>query len=216
MEEYLSERQQVEQLKAWVKENAAWAIGGLVIGFALLFGVKQWNAYTERKAQGGADQYQSMLQALSRNDTAGADKIDKTLHDEFGRTPYGDLADLAYVRFDVEGGRLEAAATRLQSVLTSTRDTELAVVARMRLARVQASLGKYDDALKTLGDNKGPAFDDLRGDVLFQKGDRAAAVTAWNAVLALPEQRGVDRQIIELKINAAGGTVQASAQGGTP
>jgi predicted negative regulator of RcsB-dependent stress response len=216
VEEYLSERQQIEQVKTWVKENAAWAIGGLVIGFAVLFGVKQWNAYTERKAQGGAEQYQQMLQALSRNDTAGADKVNKTLHDDFSRTPYGDLADLAYVRFDVEGGRLDAAATRLQSVLKTSRDPELTIVARMRLARVQAALGKYDDALKTLGDTQGPAFDDLRGDVLFQKGDRAAAVAAWNAVLGVPEQRGVDRQIIELKIAAAGGAVKAATQGGTP
>jgi predicted negative regulator of RcsB-dependent stress response len=211
VEEYLSERQQIEQVKTWAKENAAWAIGGLVIGFALLFGIKQWNAYTERMAQGGANQYQEMLMALSRNDAAGADKIVKALHDNYSRTPYGDLADLAYVRFDVEAGRLEPAAARLQSVLKTTRDSELALVARMRLARVESALGKYDDVLKLLADDKGPSFDDLRGDVLFQKGEKAKAVEAWNAVLAVPAQKGVDRQILELKIAAAGGTVAAVA-----
>lgn len=215
MEEYLSERQQIEQAKAWVKENAAWAIGGLVIGFALLFGVKQWNAYTERNALGGANQYQQLLGALSSNDTAAADKIVKTLHDDYSRTPYGDLGDLAYVRFDVEGGRLDAAASRLQSVLKNTRDPELVIVARMRLARVQAALGKYDDALKLLADGTGPSFDDLRGDVLYQKGDRAKAVEAWSAALAAPAQKGVDRQILELKRAAAGGSPLA-ATGATP
>ncbi len=216
MDEYLSERQQVEQVKAWVKENAAWAIGGLVIGFALLFGMKQWNLYTARQAQVAAEQYQSVLQALSSGDTAGADKMVKTLRDDYSRTPYPDLANLAYVRFDVEGGRLEAAATRLQSVVQATRDPELALVARLRLARVQASLGKYDDAQKTLGDTRSAVFDDVRGDVLFQKGDKTAAVDAWNAALSAGESRGVDRQIIELKIGAAGGSVKATAQGGKP
>ncbi|MEI6459713.1 MAG: tetratricopeptide repeat protein [Pseudomonadota bacterium] len=216
MEEYLSERQQVEQVKSWVKENAAWAIGGLVLGFVLLFGIKQWKVYTESKAQAGAEQYQLVLQALSRNDTAGADKIVKTLQDDYRRTPYNDLANLAYVRFDVEAGRLEPAATRLQSVVQSTNDPEMAQVARMRLARVQAALGKFDDALKTLGDATGPAFDDVRGDVLFQKGDRSAAVVAWNAVLASGAHRGVDRQILELKIGAAGGIVTAVHPDGTP
>lgn len=216
MDEYLSERQQVEQVKAWVKENAVWAIGGLVIGFGLLFGMKQWNLYTARQAQGAAEQYQSVLQALSANDTSGADKIVKTLSDDYSRTPYADLANLAYVRFDVESGRLEAAATRLQTVVKTTRDPELTQIARQRLARVEAALGKFDDALKTLGDDKGPAFADVRGDVLFQKGDHAAAVDAWKSVFAAGEQRGIDRQITELKIGAAGGTVTAPVQGGTP
>jgi predicted negative regulator of RcsB-dependent stress response len=216
VDEYLSERQQVEQVKAWVKENAAWAIGGLVIGFALLFGMKQWNLYTARQAQGAAEQYQSVLQALSSGDTAGADKMVKTLRDDYSRTPYADLANLAYVRFDVEAGHLEAAATRLQAVVQATQDPELALVARLRLARVQASLGKYDDAQKTLGDTRSAVFDDVRGDVLFQKGDKTAAVDAWNAALGAGESRGVDRQIIELKIGAAGGTVKAAAQGGKP
>ena len=127
MDEYLSERQQVEQVKAWVKENAAWAIGGLVIGFALLFGMKQWNLYTARQAQGAAEQYQSVLQALSSGDTAGADKMVKTLRDDYSRTPYPDLANLAYVRFDVEGGMTmhrKRSATRgqpfsMMSVVTS-------------------------------------------------------------------------------------------------
>lgn len=216
MDEYLSERQQVEQVKEWVKENAAWAIGGLVIGFALLFGMKQWNIYTARQAQGAAEQYQSVLQALTSGDTAGADKLVKTLRDDYSRTPYADLANLAYVRFDVEGGRLDAAATRLQSVIQATRDPELALVARLRLARVQASLGKFDDAQKTLGDTKSSVFDDVRGDILFEKGDKAGAVDAWNAAIGAGDSRGVDRQIVELKIGAAGGTVKAAAQGGKP
>mgnify|MGYP003343497756 CR=1 FL=1 len=216
MDEYLSERQQVEQVKAWVKENAAWAVGGLVIGFALLFGMKQWNLYTARQAQGAAEKYQSVLQALSSNKTEDADKTLKELRDDYSRTPYADLASLAYVRFDVEGGRLEEAAKRLQGLIAATRDPELTVVARLRLARVQASLGKYDDALKTLGDAKEPAFQDVRGDVLFQKGDRAAAVDAWNAVLAAGESRGVDRPIIELKIGAAGGAVKSPATSPQP
>jgi predicted negative regulator of RcsB-dependent stress response len=216
VDEYLSERQQVEQVKAWVKENAAWAVGGLVIGFVLLFGMKQWNLYTAKQAQGAAEKYQLVLQALTTNKTEDADKTIKELRDDYARTPYADLATLAYVRFDVEAGRLEEASKRLQSLIASTRDPELTVVARLRLARVQAALGKYDDALKTLGDTKEPVFQDIRGDVLFQKGDRAGAVEAWNSVLSAGDARGVDRPIIELKIGAAGGTVQSSATSPKP
>ena len=214
MDEYLSERQQVEQAKAWVKENAVWAVGGLVIGFTLLFGIKQWNLYNARQAQGAAEKYEAVLQALSSTDTAGADKSVKELADNYSRTPYADLANLAYVRFDVEAGRLDSAVNRLQSVVQATKDPELALVARLRLARVQASLTKYGDALKTLGDTKGATFDDVRGDILFQKGDRAAAVNAWNAALAAGSQRGVDRQIVELKISAAGGAAMTTSTPG--
>ena len=88
-------------------------------------------------------------------------------------------------------------------MLSATRDAELALIARLRLARVQLAQGKADDALKTLDAAKPGAFAaryaEVRGDALLAKGDRAGALKAYR------EARGgaastLDSGLLDLKI----------------
>jgi predicted negative regulator of RcsB-dependent stress response len=207
VEEYLSERQQIEAVRGWVRENAPWAVAGVLIGVAALVGWQQYQAWQERTAQGGAEKYAATVAALGRNDADAAGKLAKELHDHYARTPYGDMASLAIARYDVETGKLAEAATLLGQVLGDTRDPDLKVVVRLRLARVLHAEGKPEEALATLaaGPADSPAYADVRGDVLGGKGDAAGALTAWRAALAAKDLDAAARQLIELKFAAAGG-----------
>jgi len=205
VEEYLSERQQIDWLKSAVKEHAPWALAGLAIAIAGYFGYHQWQSWGTRQSETAAQKYESTLDALSRGDAEGAGRVVKELRDSYGRTPYGDLAALALARFDVEGGKLGDAAGLLESVIQNTRDADLATVVRLRLARVQRADGKADAALATLAaapaGTSSPAFADIRGDILLDKGDKAGALAAWREALA-SKSPGVNRELIELKVAA--------------
>jgi len=205
VEEYLSERQQIDWLRTTLKENAPWALASVVITIGLFIGWQQWKAWGDRQAAAAAQKYETTLDALSRGDAEGAGRIVKELRDSYARTPYGDLATLALARFDVEGGRLADAAGLLESVMQNTHDADLATVARLRLARVQRADGKADAALATLAaapaGTASPAFADVRGDVLLDKGDKAGALAAWREALA-SKSAGVNRELLELKIAA--------------
>ena len=135
----------------------------------------------------------------------GAGRLVKELRDSYGRTPYSDLAALALARFDVEGGKLADAAGLLETVIKDTHDADLAAVARLRLARVQRADGKPDAALATLAaapaGTGSPAYADVRGDVLLDKGDKAGALAAWREALA-SKSTGVNRELLQLKIAA--------------
>ncbi len=89
--------------------------------------------------------------------------------------------------------------------MSRTKDGELALVARLRLARVQVAQNKLDDALATLNGVKAGAFEarfhDARGDVLFAKGDKAGALKEYEAARAGTDNRSVDPQTLQLKIN---------------
>ena len=207
MDEYLSEREQIENLRAGIKENAPWAIAGLLLGAAYLFGWPQFKAWQLRQSVAANDKYSATLAALSRADKPGAAKLAAELKADFGRTPYPDLASLAISRFDVDTGDLADAASRLGALAQDARDPDLRVIARLRLARVERAQGKPELALKTLADapaGAGPAFDDVRGDVLADKGDRDGARGAWQQALAATTPGVVNRELIELKIAALG------------
>ncbi len=222
MEDNLTEREQIEQVRGWLRENAPWAVAGILLGVGSLVGVQQWHAWQERQALGAAAKYTATVAALGNNNAEGAGKLVAELRDSYSRTPYPDMAALALAHFDVDTGKLAEAATLLAEVAKNARDPDLQTVARLRLARVQRALGKPDEALATLGGaapNELPAYADVRGDLLADKGDQAGAISAWRKALAGPGLDPGARELIELKITAAGGDPSApatAATGATP
>jgi predicted negative regulator of RcsB-dependent stress response len=89
--------------------------------------------------------------------------------------------------------------------METTKDKQLALVARLRLARVQLAQGKPDDAIKTLDAVDPGAFkaryQEARGDALFAKGDKAGALKEYQAARDAALGQSVDPQSLELKID---------------
>ena len=210
MEEYVSESQQIEQLKGWASEHGPWLLAG-VAAVALGFGgYTQWQRWQESKSVRASDTYTQVLAALAKDDRGGAAKLADSLRAEYGRTPYPDQADLALARSYVEANQLGDADARLTLVVDHTKDTALRLLARYRLARVQRAEGHADAALKTLDAEPARGFDaafaELRGDIAADKGDAAAALKAYQAAERVAADDLVNREVLELKIAALGGT----------
>ncbi len=208
MSEY-SEAEQMERAKGWLKTNGIWIIAGIAIGAGGL-GAFRW--YEERRnaqAETASARYEELVDAFTRNDKARGMTLLDQLNREYAWTPYASLGTLIAARVQVEANELDKAAAGLKSVMDSANDDELQMVARLRLARVQAAQGKYDEALATLKvDDSGefaPRIADTRGDVLLAKGDRAGALKEYEASRATlsPDAAGPDgvAQILDLKIN---------------
>lgn len=229
MEDYLSEREQIDDLRRKVKENAPWAIAGVLLGVGLLVGWQQYGRWRDNQSVGAAQKYTQTLDALSRSDAEAAAKLVTQLRDEYGSTPYADMAELAVARFDVEAGKLPEAAKSLERVMNeggrggmlpaslggAKDDPEIRLVARLRLARVQRAQGNYDAALATLGavqpGSFAPAFAEIRGDVLYDRGDRAGALKAYQEAAASKTPGLVDEATLQLKIEELGGAPAPAA-----
>jgi predicted negative regulator of RcsB-dependent stress response len=224
VEDYLSERQQIDQVRVWLKENAPWAVTGILIGVGALYGWQQFQAWREHQALTGGEKYSQTLEALARNDRDAATRLAGQLQQDYGRTPYADLAALALARYHVDAGRFADAAKSLETVMQGSRDDELRLVARLRLARVQRADGKPDLALATLaGATPGAAaaaFAEVRGDVLLDKGDRSGALAAFKEALAANTAGVVDKELLQLKVasisDAAPGAPPAAAGAAVP
>ena len=51
VDEYLSEREQADQLRAWFKENWLWLVAGTVLGLGGVYGYRWWNAHQEARSE---------------------------------------------------------------------------------------------------------------------------------------------------------------------
>ncbi len=185
VDEYLSEREQAEQLGQWLRANWIWLVAGVALALGGYYGSRWWESRQAGRSLAAEARLSAMLDALARNQREEALKIAGELTGDHAGTPYAEQATLVQARLDVEAGDLAAASARLAQVMDSSRDPELSLVARLRLARVQLAQGAHDAALATLDAAGTPAVDariaELRGDVLLAKGDRRGALAAYRA-----------------------------------
>jgi predicted negative regulator of RcsB-dependent stress response len=211
-----SESEQYERAKEWVRTNGLWILVGVAIGAAGWWG---WNFYQDRRtvqAEVASARYEEMLDAFARNDRTRGLTIVEDLNREYAWTPYAALASLMAARVHVEANELDKAAGSLRSVMDTAAEAEVRLVARMRLARVQAAQGKYDEALATLEVEEAgefaPRLADVRGDVLLAKGDREGALREYLAARSGENDGRVDHELLDLKIRDLGGNPPAPAE----
>jgi predicted negative regulator of RcsB-dependent stress response len=205
VEEYLTEAEQWERAKAWLRSYIPWILGGVIVALAGLAGWNWWNDRQDRLGLEASARYEQMTDALQKNDPTRAKAIAATLAKDYPNSPYVDQAHMFEARLAVEANDLAKADSLLRGVMDRTKDEQLALVARLRLARVQLAQNKPDDALATLNGKPAGAFEarfhEVRGDVLFAKGDKPGALKEYLAALASSDARSVDTQTLQLKIN---------------
>jgi predicted negative regulator of RcsB-dependent stress response len=210
VDEFLDEREQAEQLKQWFKENWLWLVAGVGLGLGGLYGWQGWNAHLDGKSREAGERFAAMLQAFESADRVRGTQLADEITGEYGSTPYADQATLVLARVHAEAGEFEPAAAKLRQVMEQSKDAELALVARLRLARVQLAQGNHDAALATLDGATAPAVAatvaSLRGDVLLARGDRAGALAAYRDALAAGSAATagtglVDAGLLQLKVD---------------
>jgi predicted negative regulator of RcsB-dependent stress response len=157
-----------------------------------------------------------MVQALEKGDHTQALVLLGQLERESPASPYTDQAKLLAARVYVDDGDLDKAAKELAAVAEHSKDHELAVVARLRLARVQVAQGHADAALETLKGTDAGAFaaryHEVRGDAYYAKGDKVAALNEYRSAQG-PAPSGTT-PLLDLKIADLAAAAPASAKAG--
>jgi predicted negative regulator of RcsB-dependent stress response len=210
VDEYLSEREQAEQLRNWLRENWIWLVAGIALTLGGYYGYRWWESRQASRSLEAGQRFAAMLDAISASKPDEGLRIAGEITGEYADTPYADQATLVLARLDVDTGKFPSAETRLAAVAKDSKDPELRLVARLRLARVQLAQGRYDDALATLDGIAEPSVEprvlELRGDVKLAQGDKVAALDAWRkaqaAAAASPDGAGqLDGELLQLKID---------------
>jgi predicted negative regulator of RcsB-dependent stress response len=204
VDEYLSEKEQIELIKDWWRENGWFLVGGFAIAALGLFGWKQYGAYQQRVGEEAAALYLELSAVLEDDDRAGADSLLNQLEAEYSGSPYLDQARLLIAEANLIRDTARTIA-ELETVLAESGDPGLVQIVRLRLARVLAWDEQYERALAVL-DIPDPGafagrFDEVRGDIHAARGDTSAAITAYTDALLAAGNGTVNRELVQLKLN---------------
>jgi predicted negative regulator of RcsB-dependent stress response len=207
VDEFLSEKEQIERIREWWRENGWFLVGGVALGAIALFGWHQYQRHLDTRAVQAEELYVQVRDAVGDNDRDAAAKLVEQLRDEYASSPYTDQAGLILARAYLVSDTSKA-GEELRYVMEHTGDQELGLIARLRLARVLIYEMKEQDALNLLAvDDPGQfaaQIDEIRGDAYVALGDADAARTAYASALTAPGADWLNRNFLEMKLSSLG------------
>ncbi len=197
----LSEREQLDAIKKWWRENGKAIVAGLVVGVGGVIGWQYWQKWQDRVAAEAS----ALYSGVAADETASGDVEERLrqLKAEHAGSPYAALAALTVAARRVEDDRLDDAREHLQWAADNASQVELANLARLRLARVLWAKGEHDAALSKL-ELVDPPFrtlaDEIRGDIYMGMGESDKARSAYQAAHSALSLKGESNHWLQMKL----------------
>ena len=204
MDDLLSEKEQIEQIRTWWSQYGGYVIGGLGLGIAVLAGYNYYeNSKLEAQLEGSA-MYESLTQHVVSGSLEEAETVASELDMKYAETSYAAQAKLAMARLYMDKNRDQDAIDTLNELLASSADEATKHVARARLARLLAYQGKSQEVIELLEDQDSEAFaaiyNELLGDAYYALGRIDDAQAAYQRVMLDPLATAtVDQQLVQWK-----------------
>jgi len=204
VDDLLSEKEQIEQIRAWWKEYGAYVIGGLVLGIGAIIGYNQWQQSQHEAQLAASSAYEALLVHVDAGELDEAEVAANEIVTNYGGTAYAAQSGLALARLYMDKNRDQDAADALLAVVNGKSGEELKNVARLRLARIYIYQDKAEAAVDLLKDQDveafAAAFGEVLGDAYTALGRTAEAQQAYQSALLSPSSQGaIDQQLVQWK-----------------
>ncbi len=204
----LEEQEQLASLKAWWAKYGNLTSWVVIAGLAAFSGWNGWNYYQRNQAAQASTLYDEM-QASVGKDNAKVLRAAGDIQSRFASTAYGQMSALVAAKSAFDANDMKTAKAQLQWAIEKGNE-EYKAVAKLRLAGVLLDEKAYDEALKVLAGDTAPQFTgavaDRKGDILVAQNKLVEARAAYKAALDATDKKNPGRQLIELKLEAIGGS----------
>lgn len=208
----LEEQEQIANFKAFWNRFGNLISWVLIIALGSYAGYNFWNSHQRGKAAEASGLYDQMFEAAQANDNAKVQRMAVDIETKYDSTAYAQMAALAAAKTAFDANDLKTAKAQLQWAVDHGND-EYKSIARLRLSGVLLDEKAYDQALTLLNGDFLPQFAaevaDRKGDVLAAQNKLPEARAAYQAALEKMDKKHPGRQIVQIKLEAIGGSVPA-------
>ncbi len=205
MDDLLSEKEQIDQIRSWWSDYGNYVIGGVVAGALILFGINYYqNSKLSTQLEASA-LFEELAVHVADGDLENAEAIAADLAGAYANTTYAAQSKLAMARLYMEKNRDQDAADVLNELMVSKGDRYLKDIGRLRLARIYLYQDKAQEVVDLLEGSENSAFSaryaEVLGDAYAALGQVADAEAAYQAALGDADaSQSIDRALVQWKI----------------
>jgi predicted negative regulator of RcsB-dependent stress response len=204
--EELSEKEQIDVMRQWWRENGTYVIAGAALGIALLFGWNQWRGGIVESQLEASTLFETVMVSVDAGNLEDAELAATELYENYNETVYPGHARLAMARLYMDKGRDQDASDVLQGLLDSEVQAQVKNIGRMRLARILLYQEKPQAVVDLLDGEMASAYRARYSEVL---GDAYSALSRYDeaedayavALADDPSAATVDLTLVQMKMN---------------
>jgi predicted negative regulator of RcsB-dependent stress response len=203
VDDLLSEKEQIDKMRAWWSDYGLYVIGGIALGAAILFGINYYQTQQVNAEIAASALYDDLAEQVTGGNLEAAETTAAELDSEYGNSSYAAQSKLAMARLYMDKNRDQDAAEALNELLEMNGFEHLQHVARVRLAKVLQYQGKPEEVLTLLEGQENAAFaaryaEEL-GDAYAALGRYDEARASYQAALG-ETQPTIDQGLVQLKL----------------
>lgn len=199
MEQFETEEQQVEAIKAFFRENGLALAAGIVLGLGGLWGFRYYQDSQIAAKEMASEAYTQAVDAV----VAGNSDDLTTFVQAYSDSGYALLAEIVSSQLATEKQDYKQALVALDAALAKTDDVAIRDLLSLRKAKAQYQLAEYAAAVSTIATIQTSAFaasaQALLGDVQSAQQNWDEAQAAYTASLAIRSD-----QVVQAKLDNLG------------
>lgn len=201
--EYLTEQEQIELLKNWLKQYSLVIFVGVIVAALGIFGWRYWQQRQANILTHASIIYDEMLTKRAQNDAEATIIQAKKLTSHYNKTVYGQLAAFMLAKQAIDVANYAEAEKQLNNVINKSSTPSFRQIARLRLARLFLLEKKPTEAIKILEKVNDKSFNgltnEIRGDAyLAEKNIQMARQSYQQALSDLPNAETI-RPLLQMK-----------------
>lgn len=205
MDDLLSEKEQIDQIRAWWSEYGNYVIGGVAAGALILFGINYYQDTRLKTQLAASAMFEELAQHVGEGDLDEAEAIAIELGGAYANTTYAAQSKLAIARLYMDKNRDQDAAAALQELLGLKGDDTLKNIGRLRLAKIYLYQDKPEEVVSLLEGESSEAFNarysEVLGDAYAVLERFADAEAAYQSALGDAQGgQSIDRALVQWKI----------------
>jgi len=201
--EYLTEQEQIEIVKNWIKQYALVIITGVIIAAIGISGWRYWQQRQAKILRHASAVYDEMLTKRAQNNVEATQVQAKKLFSHYPKTIYGQMAAFMLARDAVLKKNYQEAEKQLNWVLDHNDTAAFRQIARIRLARVLIADQKPEEAIKVLQKTDDKSFngltEEVKGDAYLAMKNTSMARQAYQQALSQLPNAEVIRPLLQMK-----------------
>ena len=203
MDDNLTDQQQAELIKNWLKENSKFLVGGVVLGVSGFFGIQFLQQNKLKEAEMASQLYSEIEFAVKQQRLTQAQTLLQKMDSDFNNTPYQDQGHLFMAKLFMDSVDYENAIIQLEFLIENSTEESLKHIARIRIARIRLQQNLYDEALQVLETESMGSFEakyeEIKGDIFSKQGQFSEAQAAYLKALDLLLPGEFDYEYIQMK-----------------